>query len=81
MFTNVVKPSVSGPSSDLARMDRPLLYEVTGEGDPIILVPGTLTGWVSWAAHAERLADTRKVVRVQLRNVEFAEEEIGRAHV
>lgn len=50
-----------------------LLYDVTGHGDPIVLVPGILTGWASWAAHAERLAANHLVVRVQVRNVELAE--------
>ena len=26
----------------------PLLYDVTGQGDPIVLMPGGLTGWLSW---------------------------------
>lgn len=44
---------------------RILQYEVTGEGDPIVLVPGGLTGWLSWIPHAERLSKTRRVIRVQ----------------
>lgn len=52
---------------------RPLLHEVTGSGDPIVLVPGILTGWVSWKSHAERLAERHTVVRVQARSVELAE--------
>lgn len=40
--------------------------EVTGEGPPLVLVPGGLTGWLSWEPMAERLAATRTVVRVQL---------------
>ncbi len=45
--------------------------QVSGEGPPIILVPGGLTGWLSWEPHAKRLAATRKVVRVQLLNVQL----------
>ncbi len=45
--------------------------EVTGNGRPVVLVPGGLTGWVSWVPHALRLSKTRKVVRVQLLNVQF----------
>ncbi len=45
--------------------------EVTGEGAPIVLVPGGLAGWLSWEQHALRLAHTRKVVRVQLVSVEY----------
>ena len=40
--------------------------EVTGSGQPIVLVPGGLTGWLSWEPHARRLAENYKVVRVQL---------------
>jgi pimeloyl-ACP methyl ester carboxylesterase len=51
----------------------PLLHEVTGGGDPIVLVPGGLSGWVSWLPFVEPLAKERQVVRVQLRSVELAE--------
>jgi pimeloyl-ACP methyl ester carboxylesterase len=51
---------------------RVLEHEVTGEGDPIVLVPGILTGWLSWIQHAERLAKTRRVVRVQPIHSELA---------
>jgi pimeloyl-ACP methyl ester carboxylesterase len=50
-----------------------LLHEVRGQGDPIVLVPGGLSGWLSWIPHAERLSTERMVVRVQLRSVELAE--------
>ncbi|CAG0974163.1 2-hydroxy-6-oxo-2,4-heptadienoate hydrolase [Methanosarcinales archaeon] len=45
--------------------------EVTGEGAPLVLVPGGLTGWLTWEPHAKRLASTRKVIRVQLISVEY----------
>ena len=45
--------------------------EVTGTGDPIVLVPGGLTGWISWKPHAEQLAINRRVVRVQLLAVDL----------
>ena len=45
--------------------------KVTGKGEPIVLVPGGLTGWLSWEPHAERLSATRRVVRTQLLNVEY----------
>ena len=51
---------------------RVLKYEVTGEGDPIVLVPGILSGWVSWIPHAQRLSQTRTVVRVQPIHSELA---------
>jgi hypothetical protein len=44
---------------------RVLQYDVKGEGEPLVLVPGGLTGWLSWIPHAERLAATRKTIRVQ----------------
>jgi pimeloyl-ACP methyl ester carboxylesterase len=44
---------------------RILRSESAGEGEPIVLVPGGLTGWLSWIPHAERLAKTRRVLRVQ----------------
>jgi pimeloyl-ACP methyl ester carboxylesterase len=46
-------------------------FEITGAGRPIVLVPGGLTGWVSWIPIAEQLALTRKVIRVQLLSVQL----------
>jgi pimeloyl-ACP methyl ester carboxylesterase len=51
----------------------PLLHEVTGEGEPIVLVPGGLSGWLSWIPFVAPLAQDRQVVRVQLRSIELAE--------
>jgi hypothetical protein len=31
--------------------------EITGKGTPVLLVPGGLTGWVSWKPYAEILAE------------------------
>lgn len=50
-----------------------LLHEAKGQGEPIVLVPGGLSGWLSWIPHAERLSTGRTVVRIQLRSVELAE--------
>lgn len=44
---------------------RVLQHEITGNGEPIVLVPGGLTGWLSWIPHAERLSATHRVIRVQ----------------
>jgi len=44
---------------------RVLRYDLKGQGEPIVLVPGGLTGWQSWIPHQERLADRYRVVRVQ----------------
>jgi hypothetical protein len=45
--------------------------KVTGDGKHLVLVPGGLTGWLGWEPHAERLSKTRKVIRVQLLNVQY----------
>ncbi len=44
---------------------RVLRCDAQGEGSPIILVPGGLTGWLSWRPHQERLAGRYRAVRVQ----------------
>jgi pimeloyl-ACP methyl ester carboxylesterase len=44
---------------------RALAHEVGGDGDPVVVVPGGLTGWVSWIPHVERLQQTFKTIRVQ----------------
>ena len=45
----------------------------SGEGPPVVLVPGGLSGWISWEPHAAILARRRRVVRVQLLNMAAAE--------
>ena len=45
--------------------------KTTGQGTPLVLVPGGLTGWLGWDAHAARLSSKRKVIQVQLLNVEY----------
>lgn len=49
--------------------------EVIGDGPPLALIGGGLTGWLSWEPHAERLAGTRTVARFQLLNVQYGLEE------
>jgi uncharacterized protein (TIGR02246 family) len=39
--------------------------EVIGEGRPLVIVGGGLTGALSWAPHAEALSGRRRVARVQ----------------
>jgi pimeloyl-ACP methyl ester carboxylesterase len=39
------------------------------QGDDVVLVPGGLTGWVSWEPHAKQLSARHRVVRVQLLSV------------
>jgi pimeloyl-ACP methyl ester carboxylesterase len=48
---------------------------VTGSGPPLVLVGGGLTGWKSWEPHAEQLAGTRRVARLQLLNVQLGLED------
>jgi pimeloyl-ACP methyl ester carboxylesterase len=44
---------------------RVLHYDDRGEGEPLVLLPGALTGWLSWAGHQDRLAASRRVIRMQ----------------
>lgn len=44
---------------------RVLTHHALGEGEPLVLVPGGLTGWVSWIPHQERLSAHYRVIRVQ----------------
>ena len=44
---------------------RVLMSDDAGTGDPVVLVPGGLTGWLSWVPHQQRLADRWRVIRVQ----------------
>lgn len=46
-------------------------YEVTGNADPLVLVPGGLTGWASWEPFVKLFSDKRTVIRVQLLGVQF----------
>ena len=44
---------------------RVLTHAVAGDGEPVVLLPGGLTGWGSWLPHAERLAARWRAIRVQ----------------
>jgi pimeloyl-ACP methyl ester carboxylesterase len=44
---------------------RVLQLDARGAGDPLVLVPGGLTGWLSWVPHQERLVNRHRVIRVQ----------------
>ncbi len=49
-----------------------LKVKVNGEGLPLLLVPGGLTGWKSWESFVETFTSMkRNVIRVQLLNVEY----------
>jgi pimeloyl-ACP methyl ester carboxylesterase len=45
--------------------------EVSGSGETVVLVPGGLTGWLSWEPHAKELSRDYRVVRVQLLAVDI----------
>jgi pimeloyl-ACP methyl ester carboxylesterase len=44
---------------------RVLQFDDRGAGEPLVLVPGGLTGWVSWVPHQDRLVSGYRVIRVQ----------------
>ena len=44
---------------------RPLAVDSVGEGEPLVMIPGGLTGWLSWIPHQERLRDRYRTIRVQ----------------
>ncbi len=44
---------------------RVLLHDTVGDGDPLVLIPGGLTGWLSWLPHQERLKARYRTTRVQ----------------
>lgn len=49
--------------------------QVIGNGPPLVLIGGGLTGSKSWEPYAERLAATRTVARVQLLGVQYGLED------
>lgn len=48
-----------------------MLADVQGSGDPLLLVPGGLTGWASWEPFVDTFATDHQVIRVQLINVRY----------
>ncbi len=58
------------------RLPPPMKSISTGRGEPVVLVPGGLTGWLSWERHAERLSADHRVLRVQLLNVDYGLQDI-----
>ena len=49
--------------------------ESIGSGRPIVLVPGGLTGWISWEPHSKILSNDYRVTRVQLLAVDLGLED------
>ncbi len=52
-----------------------MVTKVTGQGHPLVLIPGGIAGWLDLDDKQELLAKTRKVVRIQLLNVQCALEQ------
>ena len=44
---------------------RVLAHDSAGEGAPVLLIPGRLTGWLSWIPHQERMRDRYQAIRIQ----------------
>lgn len=44
---------------------RSLTVDVAGKGEPLVLIPGGLTGWLSWIPYQELLSDRYRIIRVQ----------------
>jgi pimeloyl-ACP methyl ester carboxylesterase len=49
--------------------------ERLGNGPPLVLIGGGLTGWASWEPHADRLATGREIIRLQLLAVQYGLED------
>lgn len=45
--------------------------DITGAGFPLVLVPGGLTGWLTFEPHAQHWARERQVIRAQLLSVDL----------
>jgi pimeloyl-ACP methyl ester carboxylesterase len=49
-----------------------MVAKITGQGHPLVLIPGGIAGWLSLDNKQDCLAKTRKVIRIQLLNVQNA---------
>jgi pimeloyl-ACP methyl ester carboxylesterase len=63
------------PTTTRADTTPRLQSERAGHGPPLVLIGGGLTGWASWQPHAERLAASREVIRLQLLSVQYGLED------
>jgi len=74
----LVLQSCAHPTARKEREPSPMLkmpFDAKGRGRPLVLVGGGLTGYASWIPHQDRLAATRRVVRVQPLAVQFGLDE------
>lgn len=55
--------------------DETMQVRVRGEGPPVVLVGGGLTGWSSWEPHVAELEQTRTVALAQPLNVQYGLED------
>jgi pimeloyl-ACP methyl ester carboxylesterase len=70
------QPQESAMNPRNASEPQPIMpLEVSGRGPGLVLVGGGLTGALSWAPHAERLAPARTVARAQPLGVQLALDE------
>ena len=61
-----------GQTSGENKSEIKMQSEVTGEGKPIVLVGGGLTGWASWEPFVKIFEEkNRKVIRLQLVSVQY----------
>lgn len=74
LFYNPTANIFSQANNKLKTMNNSLKMqcEVKGEGNPIVLVGGGLTGWKSWESFVEFFnSQQRRVIRLQLVSVEY----------
>src|SRR5687767_5147989 len=58
-------------SPEIEQKNPIMLYRVIGNGQPLVLVPGGLTGWASWDPFVPEFSNKKKVIQVQLLNVQY----------
>ena len=74
LFAAGVGFTLSSCNSSMQTQDSKVMKmqsKVTGNGRPIVLVGGGLTGWASWEPFVKGFSDKRTVITVQLLGVQF----------
>jgi len=67
--------TTTAPTTMTSTTKPEMQLDVKGEGAPIVMVGGGLTGALSWVPHQDRLAPTRKAVRAQPLAVQYGLED------